>query len=66
MATCLENSMDRGACWATFQRVAQSQTQLTDYAGMYAVSVVGRTLQLSPKLPLYRGYNLWDYKYGDF
>ena len=56
----------QGACRATVQRVAQSQTQLSDYTGTYAVSVVGRTLQMSPKLPLYRGSNLWDYKYGDF
>ena len=26
--SCLENSMDRGACWATFHRVAKSQTRL--------------------------------------
>ena len=24
--------MDRGACWATVQRVAKSQTQLSDWA----------------------------------
>ena len=35
MATCLENSIDRGACRATVQRVAESQTQLSDYAGTY-------------------------------
>ena len=28
--SCLENRMDRGAWWATVQRVAQSQTQLSD------------------------------------
>ena len=26
--SCLENPMDRGAWWATVQRVAKSQTQL--------------------------------------
>ena len=26
--SCLQNPMDRGAWWATVQRVAQSQTQL--------------------------------------
>ena len=26
--SCLENPMDRGACWATVHRVAKSQTQL--------------------------------------
>ena len=28
--TCLENPMDRGSWWATVQRVAKSQTQLSD------------------------------------
>ena len=28
--SCLENSMDRGAWWATFHGVAKSQTQLSD------------------------------------
>ena len=28
--SCLENCMDRGARWATVQRVAKSQTQLSD------------------------------------
>ena len=28
--SCLENPMDRGAWWATFQGVAKSQTQLGD------------------------------------
>ena len=27
--SCLENSMDRGAWWATVHRVAKSQTQLS-------------------------------------
>ena len=26
--SCLENSMDRGAWWATFHRVTKSQTQM--------------------------------------
>ena len=29
---CLENPMDRGAWWATVQRVAKSQTRLTVHA----------------------------------
>ncbi|XDA72690.1 hypothetical protein R6Z07F_002972 [Ovis aries] len=29
--SCLENSMDRGAWWATVHGVAKSQTCLTDY-----------------------------------
>ena len=28
--SCLENPIDRGAWWATFQRGAKSQTQLSD------------------------------------
>ena len=28
--SCLENSLDRGAWWATVQRVAKSRTQLND------------------------------------
>ena len=28
--SCLENSMDRGAWWATVHAVAKSQTQLSD------------------------------------
>ena len=29
--SCLENSMDRGAWWATVHEVAKSQTQLRDF-----------------------------------
>ena len=29
--SCLENSMDRGAWWATIHRVAKNWTQLSDY-----------------------------------
>jgi len=28
--SCLENPMDRGACWATVHGVSKSQTQLSD------------------------------------
>ena len=28
---CLENSMDRGAWWATVHGIAKSQTRLSDY-----------------------------------
>ena len=34
--SCLGNSMDRGAWWATVPGVAKSQTQLSDYARMHA------------------------------
>ena len=30
MATCPENSIDRGVCWATVHGVTKSQTQLSD------------------------------------
>jgi len=30
--SCLKNPMDRGAWWATVQRVAKSQTLLSNYA----------------------------------
>ena len=29
--SCLENPMDRGACWATVHRVAKSWTRLSDF-----------------------------------
>ena len=29
--SCLENSVDRGACWATVLEVAKSQRQLSDW-----------------------------------
>ena len=29
--SCLENPMDRGACWATAHGVAKSRTRLSDY-----------------------------------
>ena len=28
--SCLENSMSRGACWATVLRITKNQTQLND------------------------------------
>jgi len=33
--SCLENSMDRGAWWATVHGVAKSQMQLSDLAQLY-------------------------------
>ena len=35
--SCLENPMDRGACWATVQRVTVSQTQLSTHAHMHTL-----------------------------
>ena len=33
--SCLENSMDRGAWWATVHMVAKSQTRLSEHAHMH-------------------------------
>ena len=30
--SCLENPMDRGACWATVHGVAKSRTRLSDFS----------------------------------
>ena len=35
--SCLENSMDRGAWWATVQGVAKSRTRLSDFSHSYSV-----------------------------
>ena len=40
--SCLENPMDRGACWATVHRVTKSQTQLKQlsrHALTYAIMI---------------------------
>ena len=34
--SCLENSMDRGAWWATVHRVAESRTRLSDQHNTYS------------------------------
>ena len=34
--SCLENPMDRGAWWATVQRVAKNWTQLSEFADIHA------------------------------
>ena len=33
--SCLENPMDRGTCWTTVHRVAESQTQLSTHVLIY-------------------------------
>ena len=38
--SCLENSMDRGALWATVHEVAKSQTQLSDFTFTFFLNVV--------------------------
>ena len=35
--SCLEHPMDRGAWWATVQRVAKSQTRLSDITFTFTV-----------------------------
>ena len=37
--SCLENPMDRGACWAIVQRVKKSRTQLSNLAHMHRESI---------------------------
>ena len=39
--SCLENPMDRGAWWATVQRVAESQTGLSDFTFTFILSAWG-------------------------
>ena len=36
--SCLENSMDRGAWWATVHGVAKSRTQLSDFTSLHFTS----------------------------
>ena len=33
--SCLENPMDRGTCWTTVHRVAESQTQLSTHMHIF-------------------------------
>ena len=40
--SCLENSMDRGAWWATGHEVAKSRTQLSDFTSLqlyYSITI---------------------------
>ena len=37
--SCLENSMDRGAWWATVHGIAKSQTQLSDFHFHFSLSL---------------------------
>ncbi|WP_207209382.1 hypothetical protein, partial [Facklamia hominis] len=36
--SCLQNSMDRGAWWATVHGVAKSQTRLSDFTSLFSGS----------------------------
>ena len=52
---CLENPMDRGACWATAHRVAKSRTQLKGLSTcmhIYTFSLLFRqvTITVVPKI----------------
>ena len=40
--SCLENPMDRGACWATDHRVTKSLTRLSDFTIGFPDSSVGK------------------------
>ena len=33
--SCLENPMDRGACWAAVHRITEGQTRLSDFTFMH-------------------------------
>ena len=46
--SCLENSMDRGAWWATVHGIAKSWTQLTTHALLYTIIVGDFNTPLSP------------------
>ena len=39
--SCLENSRDRGAWWATVYGVAKSRTRLSDFTYYYSVAALG-------------------------
>ena len=40
--SCLENTMDRGAWWATVHGLAKSQTRLSDFTSLHFTSGMGR------------------------
>ena len=50
--SCLENSMDRGAWWATIHRVTKRQTWLSDWPGVYLAILISQFVPHSPS-PLY-------------
>ena len=52
--SCLENSMERGAWWATVRGVAKSQTQLSAHIYMYIYTCITLRITL-----LSRMYMLW-------
>ena len=45
--SCLENSMDRGAWWATVHRVAKSQTRLS--TTIYKIDKTTRTYHIAQR-----------------
>ena len=45
--SCLENSMDRGACLATVHGVAKSWTQLSDYHFHFSFHVFQNTIRIN-------------------
>ena len=44
--SCLENPMDRGACWATVHGVAKSQTWLSDSAHTGSIHITHSSLYM--------------------
>jgi len=49
-SSCLENPMDRGACWATVHSIAKSQTGPSEWAYAYAPSYNSMTYS-QPRCP---------------
>ena len=50
--SCLENSLDRGAWWATVHGLTKSQTQLSEHASMYSMALSVRMILGPGKGPL--------------
>ena len=48
--SCLGNSMDRGAWWATVHRVAKSRTQLSDLAHTHTQTLCSPSLLSKKKI----------------
>ena len=46
--SCLENPMDRGACWAAVRGVAKSRTQLSDFTFIFTFMHWRRKWQPTP------------------
>ena len=68
--SCLENSMDRGALWATVQGVAESQTGLSDFTFTFHFHALEKEIATHSSILAWRiprteepgGYTPWDCK----